>query len=229
MIQDPEISRGDVANLAHEQNLLSVLPLARLNCCFCGTKQIIDGISSTQKGTLTHLCPDNKRRCLLAYRRILRLQANSTFAWCRSEAQHTTCQSAVECSLARKNIIMELLFELPDGWEIMGTDLWDEGWEVDMCAECVDMCKESHATGRREFWLGLPGVFDLPPWEELEKERLITVRYYCSRPARSSAIAHRFLCVASTESAHKPRIMLSTSLVPSYLHHEWCSRVIQAG
>lgn len=166
----------DVANLAHEQNLLSVLPHVLYTCCCSfSTTQIIDGFISNQDGTFAHLCPDNERRCLLAHRRILQLQADSTFAWCNwSEEDYPTCQSAVECSLARKNIIAEVFFDYV-GYK-MGLMLWEEQWEDNMCYECVEVCKKYHATGRLNFWRGLPDVFDLPPWEELVKERLVTAR-----------------------------------------------------
>lgn len=40
-----------------------------------------------------------------------------------------------------------------------------------MCEICIDIAKGEHGAGRQRLWNALPGVFDLPAWEELNKER----------------------------------------------------------
>ncbi|KAJ6550509.1 hypothetical protein B0H10DRAFT_2084607, partial [Mycena sp. CBHHK59/15] len=49
--------------------------------------------------------------------------------------------------------------------------IWTEDdWErLDVCDVCVAAMKASHQECRERFWEGLPRIFGLPDWEELEK------------------------------------------------------------
>ena len=45
-----------------------------------------------------------------------------------------------------------------------------ERWEyMNVCKECVTFCKARHDEGRREVWQCLPGLFEMPSWEELRR------------------------------------------------------------
>ncbi|KAJ6500864.1 hypothetical protein C8R45DRAFT_863701 [Mycena sanguinolenta] len=51
-----------------------------------------------------------------------------------------------------------------------------EVWELDdwkslenLCPACFLALRKTHADARQAFWDGLPEMYDLPPWEELEK------------------------------------------------------------
>jgi len=43
---------------------------------------------------------------------------------------------------------------------------WPEEWN-ELCEMCASVAKEEHDRGRREVWNELPGIFGLPPWDEL--------------------------------------------------------------
>ena len=58
---------------------------------------------------------------------------------------------------------------------VAGLDEWgsidDLSTLKKLCEYCSRIAKSSHRVGRLEFWDQLPSLFDLPPWEELLKER----------------------------------------------------------
>ncbi|KAJ7142113.1 hypothetical protein C8R43DRAFT_1238220 [Mycena crocata] len=57
-------------------------------------------------------------------------------------------------------------------------DFWgEEDWEIlaDVCPGCMATLKKSHEDARQAFWDKLPGIYDLPPWEELEKKKTAAI------------------------------------------------------
>ncbi|KAJ6500966.1 hypothetical protein C8R45DRAFT_863808 [Mycena sanguinolenta] len=59
------------------------------------------------------------------------------------------------------------------GGEEEGRAIWGEEdfSRLSVCAPCLAYMKADWATRRARFWDRLPGVFGLPPWAELERER----------------------------------------------------------
>ncbi|KAJ7184642.1 hypothetical protein C8R46DRAFT_938626 [Mycena filopes] len=56
--------------------------------------------------------------------------------------------------------------------------IWDhEGWELlnEICSVCIDSLDGTHAEAQQKFWDGLPGIYGLPSWKELEAMRAAAV------------------------------------------------------
>lgn len=43
--------------------------------------------------------------------------------------------------------------------------------DAGLCHPCIAHARDQHEVGREKFWELLPGLFGLPPWTELLKER----------------------------------------------------------
>lgn len=69
--------------------------------------------------------------------------------------------------------------------DIWACDKWKRSWSDKLCPKCTKRAKEKHQQGREAFWEGLPGLFRLPPWAELLKERegMYVFNTYVSQPA----------------------------------------------
>jgi hypothetical protein len=50
--------------------------------------------------------------------------------------------------------------------DVWGKDDW--GLMRGLCPTCLEALKETHKNARQAFWDKLPGIYGLPPWEELE-------------------------------------------------------------
>ncbi|KZP11458.1 hypothetical protein FIBSPDRAFT_899024 [Athelia psychrophila] len=151
----------DMLNLAREQNILSALPLARYRCCW---------LWSTQKDLFkTRLDPQEAIICVTASTTLMRLQGETTFSWITfPPSKYDSCQASADCSAARSKLAIELFFPVA---EISGLKVWHEKWGESMCKACIDVALVEHERGRLRFWKALPGVFGLPGWAELNKER----------------------------------------------------------
>ncbi|KZP11464.1 hypothetical protein FIBSPDRAFT_837642 [Athelia psychrophila] len=155
----------DIANLAREHNLLSVLPCALFRC-YMRVDDVTKGIAR-RDGTIATLSRVNERACLAAFRPILQLQYETTYAWCHEESR---CRSQYKCGANRRDFLNYTFFPTFETKTLLGR--WDEAWGEGLCSSCVKLAKASHKSGCRRFWQKLPGVFHLPGWDELRKERI---------------------------------------------------------
>ncbi|KZP28189.1 hypothetical protein FIBSPDRAFT_276064 [Athelia psychrophila] len=176
------ISLGDdiavaVANLAREQSLLSVLPLALYQCCNSSSHQggepQIAGIGPIQNDTTAVLSSVNVRACFAAWNSLSIAQARSTLAWMDSD-KYPTCTSPERCAKIRRNTLRTVFFPFVS---FSGLDTWrDFPWlDGEMCSSCNAVAEKLHNDGRVEFWDALPRIFGLPGWDELT-----TVREECA-------------------------------------------------
>ncbi|KZP29334.1 hypothetical protein FIBSPDRAFT_927094 [Athelia psychrophila] len=156
----------DVANLALEQNLLSVLPLALQHCSTARSHTIVKGVKR-EDHTVATLSPINKEAVLAASCSLLRLQALTTFCWLYPPV--TACQTPEDCEHGRNQMTKTLFYPVP---VYSGLVRWCEDWENDVCDSCVVRGRNLHHNGRRLYWDKLPSIFGLPEWEELKKERI---------------------------------------------------------
>ncbi|KAF7967492.1 hypothetical protein HWV62_34059 [Athelia sp. TMB] len=169
IVRSPRVN-AQIANLAREHNLLSVLAIA-LHSCTIEIMGASGSVKNFEQNNATHkeLTPENERACFLAYPRLLRLQGGTTLQWCNfSQEYFPGCISPFTCPAARKNIIVGFLFPVPKEY---GFDEWQEEWEEDMCVHCITAGKEYYKAGCHAFWNGLPTAFGLPTWHEIKKER----------------------------------------------------------
>ncbi|KZP28181.1 hypothetical protein FIBSPDRAFT_275953 [Athelia psychrophila] len=165
-----------VVNLAREQGLLSVLPLSLyLSCCYpYSTSEIATGIPSDD-GTTSRMLPDDLIRCLGAWNSIGIKQSTMTLAWINLPI-YPNCKNSTQCTKLRVKVMKRVFYPFV---EFFGLHTWREFetcWvypeeNLDMCDSCYAVAERLHEDGRSKFWETLPGIFGLPEWEELRKER----------------------------------------------------------
>ncbi|KZP29322.1 hypothetical protein FIBSPDRAFT_1038987 [Athelia psychrophila] len=159
----------DVANLAREQNLLSVLPYALHLCCYVRSDVTMQGVQR-KDNTIAKLAPINERAVLAASHSILLLQSSTTFSWLTADGSDE-CDTHQDCNNGRNQILRDSFFPLPI-YTCLAT--WAREWEENMCGACVLKAQDFHAVGRQKYWDELPSTFGLPDWEELKKERVLS-------------------------------------------------------
>ncbi|KZP02137.1 hypothetical protein FIBSPDRAFT_1056060 [Athelia psychrophila] len=167
----------DIANLAREQNLLSLLPVALYALCQCeiNATELIPS-SRRDDGTTTTLSPSNISACFAAWTTTLpKLQSETTLTWLdpASESWDLTCKKHW-CNDIRKKATRRIFVPCV---QFVGLCTWGEfrddymDPEDNMCHRYVSVAEQAHKDGRIKFWEGLPGAFGLPGWDELGKER----------------------------------------------------------
>ncbi|KAJ7760100.1 hypothetical protein DFH07DRAFT_940030 [Mycena maculata] len=57
--------------------------------------------------------------------------------------------------------------------DIWGPNEWE--WLDDACLTCLTALKKTHQEAKEEFWDKLPGIYGLPPWEELQKMQVAAI------------------------------------------------------
>lgn len=161
-----------VVNLVRETGFACALPYAFYCICSGSLEDALETIIGKQcEGkTLPSLSDDDKNTCILACTRLLRAQADHTFAWLDTDLVSSRgCHTPKKCKTGRANIRRDVWKAVP---VIMAIEEWvfDYQWEDELCEECIGVAKVSHKKGRREVWSRLPSYFDLPSWEELKKD-----------------------------------------------------------
>ncbi|KAJ7729781.1 hypothetical protein B0H16DRAFT_1586361 [Mycena metata] len=86
------------------------------------------------------------------------------------------CKSPTECALERFKAIGEIRGSVRD-FSSDPVDVWGEDWDLldDVCDVCLPILKKTHKAARRAFWNKLPGLYGLPPWEELEDMKVAAI------------------------------------------------------
>ncbi|KAF8216763.1 hypothetical protein K438DRAFT_1658225 [Mycena galopus ATCC 62051] len=160
----------DLVAIASENNILSALPCAY----YClvemfSMNQLFDGIVK-EDGKLASLSPVDLRRCLVAHEKLLikQFQPGYIFAWARKR-EFGDCTDPAGCLMRRMGeIVVEgcldrariAILEPPAGHSNFKGQ--------NFCDACIQDVAESMAAGRKKIWEELPGIFDLPPWNELK-------------------------------------------------------------
>ncbi|KAJ7045931.1 hypothetical protein C8F04DRAFT_1026045 [Mycena alexandri] len=87
------------------------------------------------------------------------------------------CKSPTECALERFKAIGEVRESVSDV-SSDPLDVWrSDDWDLlaDVCDVCLSVLKETHQAARQAFWDKLPGLYGLPPWDELEKMKVAAI------------------------------------------------------
>ncbi|KZP13429.1 hypothetical protein FIBSPDRAFT_869357 [Athelia psychrophila] len=174
MIKGDFSTSVDVANLAREQSLLCVLPLALYRCCcFPQATFTVAGIAK-DASTTAMLSASDLLACLLALNFFGRKQIYSTMAWLNSPGStYHNCTSPMACANIRKAVLHSVYFPFAlflghkDWYEFKGRWLDAVG---QMCNPCNALAEQLHNAGRAKFWDELPSMFGLSKWAELMKE-----------------------------------------------------------
>ncbi|KZP23541.1 hypothetical protein FIBSPDRAFT_458323 [Athelia psychrophila] len=158
----------DVANMAREHDVLSILPIALYWCCTGRSVAELEEGQRRTDGTISALSPVNERACFRALFALWTLKEQNTYSWVISpKSAYPACRNT-ECSIARDNLLRTILFPAA----VYGCfTAWNDRWGTGQCNSCIDVARQRHEEGRQKAWDALPGVFGLPGWEELTKER----------------------------------------------------------
>lgn len=113
----------DIANLAREQNLLSLLPVALYAlCCEIDATEFISG-SCRDDGTTATLSPGDIYLCFAAWTTTLpKLQSETTLMWIDSLSWDHTCKKH-GCNDIRKRAMRRIFFPCV---QFVGLCTWDE-------------------------------------------------------------------------------------------------------
>ena len=166
---DDSLEYMDFTILARKSGLLSILPFALYQCClFYSTETIINGLQSSDGRNLS-LPLQDQFACLGGYRACCEIQATTTFAWIHdSDRLAPSCTKPEDCKKAKQDYNLKHFNSSPD---LDGLNEWCYCTPPGLCDECIEEGRLKHGVGREEFWDKLPGIFNLPPWTELLKER----------------------------------------------------------
>ncbi|KZP14548.1 hypothetical protein FIBSPDRAFT_796694 [Athelia psychrophila] len=161
----------ELCKLARRAGLLSILPHVFYYCCKVHTVGDIKN-GWERDGSLRTFPIQEKLTFLAGREAIFKAQAETTYECFRDpESLSDCCTAHPECNVARHFFFIDTFTPIP---YTAGLDYWDEDslrLDGELCDECAEVASARHQAGRKDFWEQLPGMFDLPPWEELLKER----------------------------------------------------------
>ena len=178
----------DMANLARECNLLSLLPETFFQCCRLWHH--IERGHTRADGTISTLTPVNERACFLAYPKLLKLKEETTYAWALSPPSSFRCRTPRRCTSVRNKLAAEIFHPTSVSGALIA---WKDKWSIKQCNDCIVVAKRLHNEGRQAFWEALPGIFGLPDWEKLRKERIASV-IWCVMIDKSIWVVFRTYC-----------------------------------
>ncbi|KAJ7490865.1 hypothetical protein FB451DRAFT_1124420 [Mycena latifolia] len=167
-----------VVQLAREVEALWVLPLAFYLLSFSfrdiGRALLEENVYQDRP---TALCPQDRASLLSGYQ----IQLNSSTADILRFLSHPLeiegCLTPTQCATRRLAAVessREMIREYPSA----PINIWNEDdWELldNVCPACLAMLQQTHKDARQAFWNKLPGIYDLPPWEELEKMKVAAI------------------------------------------------------
>lgn len=146
--------------LAHETNVLQILPYLY----YCAARISLHRLLKDREGDISW----RLKAILLAGRERLRYaELSLSYSFLCVFQRAPQCKGGISCAHTRgpenEWRIVQCSkapnpMKLYSGWDKLG-----------VCRDCVEFNKGLHETGRREVWERLPGLFELPNWEELWK------------------------------------------------------------
>ncbi|KAJ7154931.1 hypothetical protein C8R43DRAFT_884956, partial [Mycena crocata] len=149
--------------LVQDLGLTWAMPWA-LYAASCGTvEDIIDGRLSD--GTLETLPPSFQRTCLIARARLVIAQQHDIYRSLRTPADD--CGSPEVCNRRRLRMIESVTKQQklnPVGAKLPTPT-------ATLCEACFEKATETYDAARQKVWDSLPGLFGLPPWDDLNAAR----------------------------------------------------------
>lgn len=144
--------------LAHETNVLQILPYLY----YCASRISLHRLLKDREGDISW----RLKSILLAGRERLRYaELSLSYSFLCVFQRASQCKGGISCAHTRG----------PENeWRIVQCSKAPNpmklytGWDkLGVCRDCVEFNKGLHEAGRREVWERLPGMFELPKWEEL--------------------------------------------------------------
>lgn len=158
-----------LAQLARNEGLLSVLPYALYRCIQLYSATMLLGGISKDDGTVQRLAPEDQLPCLEGHRRLIKAQTGTSFSWIYDDDTLSgSCTRPKKCDQFRHSLLKANLIPEP---VVSGLDLWNATHADGLCKSCTEVAQVLQGMGRDQFWEMLPKLLDLPSWSELKKER----------------------------------------------------------
>lgn len=169
MVEQPS-SFIEIVSLARRNGLLSILPHSLYACCNSNDAASMgSGMTENGDGCNSVLSLEDRLACLIGYQTVGIAQATTTFSWAHANAiRYPHCTKFTACAAARMRFLIHRFYPVPS---IRGLSPWRDDIVEGMCQYCIAVAKVAHTEGRRKLWEQLPGLFGLPVWDELIKER----------------------------------------------------------
>ncbi|KAJ6593476.1 hypothetical protein B0H19DRAFT_976247 [Mycena capillaripes] len=160
----------DIVTLAQDNYIVSVLPCAYYRLVLKGLNDFLDGIARDD-GTVASLAPVDLGRCIRGRERLLhaQLQPGYTCGWYQSWKRAKNCNLGPCIKTLDKRLRTHLNHRTPS-MKALGHFLPTASNNKDLCATCKQNISELNAAGREKTWNELPGLFDLPAWNELKHD-----------------------------------------------------------
>lgn len=161
----PFVATDDILGLAaiaeHSAPIFVPFALYGLQCIDpASLSNVLDGVPA-RRGRFI-LSPRLQRAYLQGRLKLTALSRKEVYPSLFSRSQ---CRTSLTCDSLRLALIQSL--QETDGYL---DPLWPYSILDGFCVGCDFALKTEQSTGRRKVWKELPGVFELPSWEELRKE-----------------------------------------------------------
>jgi hypothetical protein len=154
--------------VATEVGALWLLPMAYYAAC---TWEIRDMMTAKSWAALGE---SEKATCLGSHSSQMRSCRIMMEFFFLGTTEDSGCSSREKCNSGRRNSHRRFkwsalrlplsVWAYPRQWKNMG-----------LCEICLDEAKALHAASRQVVWDGIPGMFDLPGWTQLEEMRRIAL------------------------------------------------------
>ncbi|KAJ7503708.1 hypothetical protein B0H11DRAFT_1797688 [Mycena galericulata] len=159
---------AEVIKVATEVGALWILPAAYYEVCNEGLESFFEN-SALQE----HLTPDQKKTCVLGH---TALTAGMLHVHKFMRAERPTCTNPAHCNGVFRKMNERLLRAVSCGDTHVFRYWEDSDWEsAAICPQCKSTARDSHTIARGFFWMGLPEIFGLPEWGELEDIRIAAI------------------------------------------------------
>ena len=161
----------NVANLAREVGLTSILPAVLYSICESRhfIEEILDG-EPGKDGRRVTLSFGYQRLCILARERLLELRQNQTFKWLSTVGEYEDCNHPETCAIEGMRLFRRVFRSKPLCMALESWGIMYYYYQAEFCDPCIAEFKKMHNAGRISVWNELPSIFGLPGWEELLME-----------------------------------------------------------
>lgn len=159
------------ANVAREANTPILLPAILYACCSLPPEVLLGSWTSHKTSSnLPSLSPENLYAVLKARNDIILFTRRHIFGFAFSAKDLPDCRTPTECRRIRGELAESAEKHHPDGWiDPLSPGTFIAQLARVACVRCTEEAKRAFERGRKELWEGLPAMFGLPSWTELEK------------------------------------------------------------
>ncbi|KAJ7084655.1 hypothetical protein B0H15DRAFT_910943 [Mycena belliarum] len=168
--------------LAREVDALWVLPAAfyRLSSNITATQWALSNPApekATYLGRPTTFSAQDRKALLSGHQTQLTSSAVDILRFLTDPLEIEGCLSPARCTKQRLQAVdgsRDMLEQYP----AIPLDIWEEAdWKLldNVCSVCLPVLRRTHRAARQTFWDGLPSLFALPPWEDLERMKTAAI------------------------------------------------------